>query len=154
LDWVKQQIREISPYGEGPRFLIHDNDGVFGQFGGRKKTHNEKSYRYAFDMWLDKTTGIEGIPIPYNAPDANGYLERFNLTLRVEALDYFIFFCEKHIYRVCKEYIEYYNHGRPSQATHAIPDPYPELLVPPPTDGKVAALPILGGIHHDYRLVA
>jgi len=33
LDWVKQQIREISPYGGGPRFLIHDNDGIFGQFG-------------------------------------------------------------------------------------------------------------------------
>jgi len=37
LGWVKQQIREIGPYGEGPRFLIHDNDGIFGQFGRRKK---------------------------------------------------------------------------------------------------------------------
>ena len=37
LAWVKQQIREISPYGEGPRFLIHDNDGIFGQFADRKK---------------------------------------------------------------------------------------------------------------------
>ena len=35
LDWVKQHIREISLYGEGPRFLIHDNDGVVGQFGSR-----------------------------------------------------------------------------------------------------------------------
>ena len=105
-------------------------------------------------MWLDKTMGIEGIPIPYNAPNANAHLERFNLTLRVEALNHFIFFCEKHIYRVCKEYIEYYNHGRPSQALHAIPDPYPELLEPPPKDGTVVALPILGGVLHDYRLVA
>ncbi|MBN1655326.1 MAG: transposase [Deltaproteobacteria bacterium] len=105
-------------------------------------------------MWLEKTMGIEGIPIPYGAPNANAYLERFNLTLRVEALDHFIFFCEKHIYRVIKEYIKYYNHGRPSQALHAIPDPYSELKEPPPTDGKVVSLPILGGIHHDYRLVA
>jgi len=69
--------------------------------------------------------------------------------------DHFVFFCEKHIYRVCKDYIEYYNHGRPSQALHAISDPYLELMEPPQMEnGKVIALPILGGIHHDYRLVA
>jgi len=123
LAWVKQQIREISSYGEGPRFLVHDNDGIFGQFGRRKKQQAGKSYRCAFDMWLEKTMGIEGIPIPYGAPNANARLERFNLTLRVEALDHFTFICEKHVYRVCKNYIRYYNHGRPSQALHAIPDP-------------------------------
>jgi len=37
---------------------------------------------------------------------------------------------------------------------HAIPDPYPELIQPPKKYGKVVALPILGGIHHDYRFVA
>jgi hypothetical protein len=31
---------------------------------------------------------------------------------------------------------------------------YPELLEPNPKDGEVVALPILGGIHRDYRLVA
>jgi len=154
LGWVKQQIRAISPYGEGPRFLIHDNDGIFGQFGRQKKQRKGKNCRCAFDIWLEKTMGIEGIPIRYDVPNANARLERFNLTLRVEALDHFIFFCEKHIYSVCKEYIKYYNHGRPSQALHAIPDPYPELKEPLPTDGKVVSLPILGGIHHDYRLVA
>lgn len=30
LAWVKNQIREIGPIREGPRFLIHDNDGIFG----------------------------------------------------------------------------------------------------------------------------
>ena len=70
LAWVKQQIREISPYGGGPRFLIHDNVDIFGQFGCRKKQRDGKSYRCAFDMWLDKTMDIEGIPIPYGAPNA------------------------------------------------------------------------------------
>jgi putative transposase len=154
LDWLKQQSREISPYGQGPRFMIHDNDGVFGQFVSRKKDHNGKSYRCAFDMWLEKTMGIKGIPIPYGAPNANARLERFNLTLRVEALNHFIFFCERHIYKVCKEYIIYYNHGHPSQALYAIPDPYPELKELPPKEARIVALPILGGIYHDYRLVA
>ena len=31
LAWVKQQIREITPWDKVPRFLIHDNDGIFGQ---------------------------------------------------------------------------------------------------------------------------
>ena len=50
--------------------------------------------------------------------------------------------------------ISYYNGARPSQATHAIPAPYPELTEPPPTEGKRVALPVLGGVQHDYRLVA
>jgi hypothetical protein len=35
LPWVKQQIREAAAWGQTPRFLVHDNDGIFGQFGRR-----------------------------------------------------------------------------------------------------------------------
>jgi|GEM_PF-5580731 len=52
------------------------------------------------------------------------------------------------------EYVRYYNGARPSQAIHAIPDPYPELKVPPPTAGRLFSLPVLGGVFHDYRLAA
>ena len=50
--------------------------------------------------------------------------------------------------------MEYYNRARPSQAIGAIPDPYPELEVSPPTEGKLVAQPVLSGLEHDYRLVA
>ncbi len=53
-----------------------------------------------------------------------------------------------------REFIEYYNRARPSQATHAIPDPYPELIDRPLAGGKLIALPVLGGVQHDYRLAA
>ena len=33
LAWVKQQIREATAWDQTPRFLVHDNDGIFGQFG-------------------------------------------------------------------------------------------------------------------------
>ena len=33
LVWVKQQIREATAFGVQPRILIHDNDGIYGQFG-------------------------------------------------------------------------------------------------------------------------
>ena len=36
LDWVKTQLRDICAFGAKPRFLIHDNDGIFGQFGRRR----------------------------------------------------------------------------------------------------------------------
>ncbi len=74
--------------------------------------------------------------------------------LRQEALDHFIFLDKDLIRRVLGEYVRYYNDARPSQAIHGIPDPYPELREPPPTTGHLMALPVLGGIQHDYRLVA
>ncbi len=59
-----------------------------------------------------------------------------------------------HVRRVARELIEYYHRARPSQATHAIPDPYPELIYRPLAGGKLTVLPVLGGVQHDYRLAA
>ena len=38
LDWVKQQIREATAWDRVPRFLLHDNDAIFGQFRIRRGT--------------------------------------------------------------------------------------------------------------------
>jgi len=157
LAWVKQQIRNLAPYGSAPRFLIHDNDGIFGQLGNhirRVGANGGRRFRCHLDRWLSEVMGIDGIPIPYGAPSANAHIERFHRTLREGALRHFIFLNEQHVLRVCANFIAYYNGARPSQATHAIPAPYPELTEPPPAEGKLVALPVLGGIHHDYRLVA
>jgi hypothetical protein len=98
--------------------------------------------------------GIQGGPIPYGAPNANPPVERFYRSLREEALNQFIFLSARHVLQVCLEYVNYYNGARPSQATHAIPEPYPELSQPEPKTGKVIALPVLGGVQHDYRRAA
>jgi hypothetical protein len=66
----------------------------------------------------------------------------------------FIFLDAKHVLRVCREYVEFYNRARPSQALHAIPEPYPEPIAPPRRSGELIALPVLGGVQHDYRLAA
>ena len=105
LDWVKQQIRHVASVGEEPKYLIHDNDGIFGQFGKRRRVEgrrgtSQKSYRCHLDWWLETVMGIKGIPIPYGAPNANSRLERFHRTLRQEALNHFIFFSEEHVRRV------------------------------------------------------
>jgi hypothetical protein len=75
-------------------------------------------------------------------------------TLRREALDHFILLSADHVRRVVSEFVRYYNRARPSQAIHRIPAPYPELRLPPPPGGRLVALPILGGVQHDYRLAA
>ncbi len=55
--WVAQQLREATPFGEGPRFLLRDNDGKYGT---------------AFDR-VAAGTGIKVLHTPIAAPRANAY---------------------------------------------------------------------------------
>ena len=157
LSWVKQQIREATAWSQPPRFLVHDNDGIFGQFGPPVQVERDgktRSYRCQLDRWLHEVMGLQGLPIPYGAPNASPHVERFMRTLRQEALNHFIFLSADHIRHVVAEFIRYYNGARPSQAIHGIPDPYPELKLPPPQVGRPVAIPVLGGVQQDYRLAA
>jgi transposase InsO family protein len=159
LAWVKQRIREATPFGSVPRFLVHDNDGVFGQFGRRRPGRSGRSYRSALDLWLGEVLCIKGIPIPYGAPNAAAHIERFMGSLKRECLDHFIFLSEDHLRRTILAYITYYNEGRPHQGIQGIPECGPGL--PRATrfateDGPIRFVgrPVLGGLHHDYRLAA
>jgi putative transposase len=156
LAWVKQQVRDATFDGK-PKFLIHDNDGIFGQLGkpvmvevGGKKV----SCRSGFDVWLAEVMGIRGIPTPYHAPNANAHVERFIGTLRRELLDHILVWNERQLRAVVNEYVRWFNTGRVHQGIHGIPDPDPELLGDKPADGKLVARPVCGGIQHDYRLAA
>jgi hypothetical protein len=103
---------------------------------------------------LREVLRIQGLPIPYGAPNASPHVGRLMRTLREEALDHFICLTVEHIRRVVAEFVRYYNRARPSQAIHGIPDPYPELKQPPLPARWRVALPVLGGIQHDYGLAA
>ncbi len=52
--WVAQQLREATPYGQVPRFLIHDNDSKFGPAFAR----------------VAATSSIKLLKTPYHAPRA------------------------------------------------------------------------------------
>ncbi len=149
LAWVQQQVREATAPGTAYRYLLHDNDGIFGQL-----RHKGAAYRSSLDEWLGETMGIEGIHTPYGAPRANAHAERVIQTLQNEALNHFIFLGEGHIYRTCKKFIEFFNRARPHQGIDRIPDPYPELRARPPPGGSLVAKRVLGGLHHDYRMAA
>lgn len=93
--------------------------------------------------------GIEILKTPVEAPRANAYCERFMGSLRRECLDYMLILSEQHLRRIVKEYITYFNQARPHQGLHQrIPgDPF----LPKQMDGEIVGIPVLGGLHHDYR---
>ena len=156
LDWTKQQIRNVCSQAQ-PKFLIHDNDGKFGQLGRPlrvDKAGRRVSCRSAFDVWLFRVMDIRGIPIPYGVPNAAARVERLIGTLRRECLDRLLIWNERHLHRNLGEFIAWYNQGRVHQGLHGIPDPDPALSEPKPTNGRLTAIPILNGLHHDYRLSA
>jgi hypothetical protein len=55
---------------------------------------------------------------------------------------------------VLKEFVGWYNHGRVHQGLGGIPDPDPAIDGPKPLGGRLVAIPVLNGLHHDYRLAA
>jgi putative transposase len=134
--WVAQQLREATPYGEKPRYLIRDNDRKFGQGFAR----------------VAITSGIKVLRTPYRTPRANAVCERFLGSVRRECLEHFLIFHEKQLYRLLQAYVVYFNQSRPHQGIRQrLPDP-PSLSAPPPNQAsKVFSVPVLGGLHYDYQ---
>ncbi len=152
--WVAQMeqsaiLRETTPYGVVPRFLIRDNGSKFGT--GFKR--------------VAAGSGIEVLRTPFKTPRANAACERFLESVRRECLNNFLILSERHLHKVIKEYVQYFNEVRPHQGIHqAVPVPnvphpqtagLPEALASPTeVGGKVISFPVLGGLHHDYRRAA
>jgi putative transposase len=133
---VAQQLREATPFDQKCKYLIRDNDAKFG---------------HLFDK-VSADSAIKILKTPTRAPKANSVCERFQGSVRRELLDHFFILNERHLYRILKEYIQYFNHERPHQGIEqALPVP---AAVPPLSKGKIVPFPILGGLHHSYKRVA
>jgi putative transposase len=134
--WTAQQLREATPFGQSPKYLIRDRDDKFGPSFAR----------------MAATSGIKILKTPYHAPRANAICERFLGSVRRECLDHLLILHEKQLQRVLRAYVDYFNRARPHQGIRQqIPERYGE---PVPLDhkrGKILSLPVLGGLHHDYR---
>jgi hypothetical protein len=61
---------------------------------------------------------------------------------------------ERHLRCVLTEFIGWYNHGRVHQGLNGIPDPDPAIVGPKPSGGSLVVIPVLNGLHHDYRMAA
>jgi putative transposase len=137
--WVAQQLREATPYGQTPNYLIRDNDRKFGPHFARVAT----------------TSGIKVLRTPYRTPQANAVCERFLGSVRRECLDHFLILHEKQLHRLLKAYTMYFNQARPHQGLQQrIPD-LPALSAPPQKrPNQVISISVLGGLHHDYQRTA
>ena len=97
--WVAQQLREATPFGHAPKYLIRDNDSKFGSCFAR----------------VAETSAIEILKTPYHAPRANAVCERFLRSVRQECLDHMLILREKRLQRVLNQYVAYFNRARPHQ---------------------------------------
>jgi transposase InsO family protein len=129
-EWIAGQVTDAFPWDEAPCHLIRDRDGAFGPaFTGRIRA-----------------MGIRDRPTAPRSPWQNGHVERLIGSIRRESLDHLVVFGEAHLRDVLKAYASYYNKVRPHLSLDKdAPDFRGTQKI-----GRIAAIPILGGLHHQY----
>jgi len=139
-EWTAQQLRDATPWGTQPKYMIRDRDKKFG-------TH-----------FAAAASEIKILKTPIRAPKANSYCERFIGSLKRECLDHILILHRRQLHRILHEYIDYFNSSRPHQGINQqIPNAFAEHKDRPwpisqPT-GRITSTPILGGLHHSYERV-
>jgi putative transposase len=142
--WTLQQLREAIPADHDYRFLMHDRDAIFS----RDLDQHARNLR------------LRVVKTPPHSPQANALCARLIGTLRRECLDFVIAFTERHLRGIVHAWVPHYHGGRPHMALGPgmpqPPPPFPALLQAHrhclPEHLRVMMRPILGGLHHDYRL--
>jgi len=143
-EWTAQQLREALPWENDFAVLLHDRDAIFSK---------------RFDE-VANGLGLKVLRSPVRAPKANVYVERLIGSPRRECLDFLIPLSERRLAAIIREWAEHYNRGRPhSSLGPGLPQPPPGLPVTLqkhrhqlPPGAKVVRSPVLGGLHHEYRL--
>ena len=143
--WTLQRLRETIPSDHQYGFIIHDHDSIFSA---------------ELDVSLTRL-GLKVLTTPVHSPQANSLCERLIGTLRRECLDWIIPLSEGHLKKMLVSWMDHYNRGRPhSSLGPGIPDPRLDASrVKPcghrlPISHQIVAMPILGGLHHEYKLAA
>ncbi len=142
-EWSLQQFREAIPSDHQYKYLIHDRDSIFSN---------------RVDQSIENL-GVRVLKTPPRSPQANGSCERVIGTIRRDCMDHIIPLSQSHLKRILNEYIQHYNHTRPHSSLLNFPDPPDDMPVDLQShrhklddNSKIATIPVLGGLHHDYRL--
>jgi putative transposase len=131
--WTAQQVIEAFPWDEAPRYLLRDRDRVYGA-AFRQRIHG---------------LGMTEVVTAPRSPWQNPYVERLIGSIRQECLDHIIVLSERHLTRVLTSYLGYYHTWRTHLALEMdSPEPRP---IQPPANGRVIAVPEVGGLHHHYE---
>ncbi|MCO6435483.1 MAG: integrase core domain-containing protein [Phycisphaerae bacterium] len=134
--WTAQQVIEAFPEDSAPRFLLRDRDSIYGEFFRQRVKH----------------MGIEEVVIAPRSPWQNPYVERLNGSIRRECLAHVIILNAAHLRRILSSYFTYYHEARPHLSLECNA-PVPRR-VEHPSEGRVIAIPQVGGLHHRYRRAA
>jgi putative transposase len=138
-EWAAQQIVECCAWDRAPpRFLIHDRDSRYGA---------------NFDRRV-RGLGIRQVRTPFRSPRANAVAERWVRSARSECLDHLVVFSEANLRRVLSAYVTYYNRWRPHRSLGQAAPCGEARSLPRQVCPKIAAEPVLGGLHHIYRAAA
>jgi transposase InsO family protein len=130
--WTAQQVVEACPFDLPGRFLIRDNDKIYGTY-----------FRDRVDG-----LGLEQIRTAFRSPWQNGFAERWIGSLRRDCLDHVIAINEWQLRRVVRSYVDYYHEDRTHLGLEK--DAPQERSVEPREMGEVVAIPRVGGLHHRY----
>jgi len=134
--WTAHQLVESFPEETAPKYLLRDRDAIYGDVFVRRV----------------KGLGISEILIAPRAPWQNPFAERVIGSIRRECLDHVIVINERHLRRLLRRYLAYYNATRPHQSLHN-DSPHPRE-VQTPAGGRIVAIPQVGGLHHRYQRAA
>jgi putative transposase len=130
--WTSQQLREAFPWDWAPRYVVRDRD-------------------HAFAGWANtaRAIGIEEVLTAPRSPWQNAYVERFIGSVRRECLDHVIVLSAAGLQRLMHLYCAYYEQSRTHLSLNKdAPIPRP---IAAPGDGRVVAIPQVGGLHHRYE---
>ena len=93
---MKQIARNLTDPVDGflrnASYLIHDRDPLF-----------TKAFREIL-----ASSGVKTVRIPAKSPNCNAYAERFVESIKYECINHFVFFGERHLRYVIKEYMSHY----------------------------------------------
>jgi len=129
-EWIARQISEVFPWNEAPRYLIRDQDCVYGAMVTRRA----------------RAMGIRDKPIARGSPWQNCFAERLIGSIRRECLDHIVVVGEAHLRRILDAYAAYYNVSR----THRSLGKDAPFSRPVQRAGSIYSHAVLGGLHHHY----
>jgi transposase InsO family protein len=133
-EWLSSEVSQTFAEYPKPKYLIRDRDCCYGR---------------RFSQRL-KELGIREHVIAKQSPWQNVYVERAIGTIRQECLNHVIIVGERHLQRILRSYVEYYNRSR----THYSLDqdcPISRPTEMPSKGNKIVAIPQVGGLHHRYE---